>query len=177
MAEDEPTRRPSEVDVPFSVFLGPWPERVELEVEHLEQVDCGSYVREKVSYAVAEAQRVCAYVCIPKGAAGAMPAVFCHHQHAGDFSLGKTEVVGLGGDPDQAYARELAERGFITIAPDAIGFEERTAGASPTGSSLSLRHRARVHPRDACTCLRLPARPMWTPNDRSFHRLDPAAAS
>jgi dienelactone hydrolase len=39
--------------------------------------------------------------------------------------LGKSEVVGLTGDPDQAYAAELAMSGYITFAPDAIGFEER----------------------------------------------------
>jgi dienelactone hydrolase len=54
-----------------------------------------------------------------------MPAVFCHHQHNFEFNLGKSEVVGLAGNPDQAYAHELAERGFITFAPDAIAFEER----------------------------------------------------
>ncbi|HUG84834.1 MAG TPA: DUF3626 domain-containing protein [Euzebya sp.] len=41
------------------------------------------------------------------------------------MQLGKSEVVGLAGDADQAYARELAEQGFLTITPDAIGFEER----------------------------------------------------
>jgi Prolyl oligopeptidase family len=41
------------------------------------------------------------------------------------FDLGKSEVCGLRGDPDQAYAAELAQRGFISIAPDAIGFEDR----------------------------------------------------
>jgi dienelactone hydrolase len=34
-------------------------------------------------------------------------------------------VCGLRGDPDQAYAAELAQRGFVTISPDAIGFEDR----------------------------------------------------
>jgi dienelactone hydrolase len=64
-------------------------------------------------------------LCIPDGATRRVPVIFCHHQHAGRFDLGKSEVVGLRGDPDQAYAAELAKRGYLTIAPDAIGFEDR----------------------------------------------------
>lgn len=105
-------------------LVGPARNRVPLDVEVLEHVDCGSYVREKISYAVADGERVPAYLCQPK-APGPRPAVFCHHQHAGRFHLGKSEVVGLRGDPDLAYAHELAERGYVAIAPDAIGFEER----------------------------------------------------
>ncbi|MCA2212055.1 alpha/beta hydrolase family protein [Jidongwangia harbinensis] len=116
-----------------ATFLGPAPARVELDAELLERVDCGRYVREKVRYSTAPGERVTAYVCLPKAADRPLPAVFCHHQHAGRFDLGKSEVVGLGGDPDQAYAHELAERGFVTIAPDAVGFEERNW--SPDGAS------------------------------------------
>jgi len=106
-------------------LLGPAPPKTDLAVERLERVDCGRYVREKIRYSVGPDERVSAYVCIPHDLAGPAPAVFCHHQHASRFDLGKSEVVGLAGDPDQAYAHELAERGFVTIAPDAIGFEER----------------------------------------------------
>ena len=31
---------------------------------------------------------------------------------AGQFDPGKSEVVGLAGNPDQAYGAELAERGY-----------------------------------------------------------------
>ena len=106
-------------------FLGPSPTKVDQAVEYLERVDCGRYVREKIRYSVGPDEFVSAFVCVPHNLTGRAPAVFCHHQHGSRFDLGKSEVVGLTGDPDQAYAHELAERGFVTIAPDAIGFEER----------------------------------------------------
>jgi len=109
-------------------LLGPFPLKTELNATVLEQEDCGSYIREKVEYSSEDGDRVRAYVCLPKDLQTPAPAIFCHHQHHGDFELGKSEVVGLVGDPDQAYAKELAERGYITFAPDAIAFEERRGG-------------------------------------------------
>jgi len=114
-------------------LLGPFPEVTNLNGKTIEQVDCGSYIREKISYGVETGERVTAYVCIPKGLTFATPAIFYHHQHHGQFDIGKSEVVGLTGDPDQAYASELAEKGYITFSPDAIAFEERnwaTPGSS-----------------------------------------------
>lgn len=114
-------------------LLGPFPKTTELHSQVIEKVDCGSYIREKVSYEVEPGERVTAYICTPKNLTAKAPAIFCHHQHHGQFDIGKSEVVGLMGDPDQAYASELAEKGYITFAPDAIAFEERN-WASP-GSS------------------------------------------
>ncbi|HMS25281.1 MAG TPA: dienelactone hydrolase family protein [Acidimicrobiia bacterium] len=109
----------------FLDLVGPMPNKTDLNTEVLESVDCGSYTREKVEYSVELNDRVRAYVCIPKNIDEGVPAIFCHHQHNGEFDWGKSEVVGLVGDPEQAYAVELAERGYITLAPDAIAFEER----------------------------------------------------
>jgi dienelactone hydrolase len=89
-----------------------------------DQAACDGYVRRRVSYDVPSG-RASAYICVPDDLTAPAPLVFCHHQHAGEFDLGKSEVCGLRGDPDQAYAAELAQRGFVTIAPDAIGFEDR----------------------------------------------------
>lgn len=116
----------------LSVFLGPATEPVPLDVEVLESVALDGYVREKVAYSTAPGVRVSAYVCRPT-IVGPVSAVFCHHQHAANFSLGKSESVGLDGDPNLAYAAELAAEGFVTIAPDAIGFEERNW--SPDGAA------------------------------------------
>lgn len=109
-------------------LIGPFPDKVPLEPETVESEDCGSYIREKVEYNVETDEPINAYLLIPKGIGEPRAAIFCHHQHAGNHALGKSEVVGLDGDPDQAYAHELAERGFVTFAPDAIAFEERNWG-------------------------------------------------
>jgi dienelactone hydrolase len=109
-------------------LLGPFPEKSELNPVVIEQIDCGKYVREKVEYNTEANDRISAYVCVPKNLVNKAPAIFCHHQHNGEYLLGKSEVVGRAGNPDQAYAAELAERGYITLAPDAIAFEERNWG-------------------------------------------------
>jgi dienelactone hydrolase len=90
----------------------------------VERVDLGDVIREKVTYAVEAGERVPAYVFLPKEA-GRHPAVLCHHQHAGEFEVGKLGPAGLGSTEDQHYALELARRGYVTIAPDALAFGER----------------------------------------------------
>ena len=106
-------------------LLGILPEKVSPDVAVLDEVDCGSYWRKTIEYTVELDERIRAFLCVPKGHAGQVPAVYCFHQHGGNRLLGKSELVGLSGDQDQAYASELAERGFVTLAPDAICFEER----------------------------------------------------
>ncbi|MGO4584543.1 alpha/beta hydrolase family protein [Arthrobacter sp. 2RAF6] len=51
------------------------------------------------------------------------------HQHAGSYALGKSELAGLEGDPQLAFAVELAESGVPTLVPDLLGFEERQRDA------------------------------------------------
>lgn len=106
-------------------IIGPLPCRVDLNSKIIESIDCGSYIRQKVEYSSEANDRTRAYILIPKKLKSTAPVIFCHHQHDGNFALGKSEVVGLAGDPDQSYAAELAQRGYITFAPDAIAFEER----------------------------------------------------
>lgn len=53
------------------------------------------------------------------------PAVLAHHQHNGEYHLGKSEPAGIAGDPNMHYARQLAKEGYVVAAWDALGFEER----------------------------------------------------
>ena len=114
-------------------LLGPLPAKADPDLAWLAAVDCGVYVRHKVSYAAEPGERIEAYLCVPSAGQVPFPAVYCAHQHAGERLLGKSEVVGLAGAPDQAYAHELAERGYVTLAPDAICFESRARVADPVG--------------------------------------------
>ena len=105
-------------------LLGPVATAGPLDAEVHDEVACDGYVRRLVSYNV-PAGRASAFVCVPDGLTQPAPVVFCHHQHAGEFDLGKSEVCGLRGDPDQAYAAELAQRGFTSLpeaSPDRVGF-------------------------------------------------------
>jgi len=52
---------------------------------------------------------------------GKRPAMLCLHQ---TIEIGKGEPAGLGGSADLHYARELAERGYVTLAPDYPNFGE-----------------------------------------------------
>tara|TARA_A100001015_G_C14992688_1_gene714745 strand:+ start:1087 stop:1980 length:894 start_codon:yes stop_codon:yes gene_type:complete len=84
-----------------------------------------NYIQETVSYNVEKNERVNSLLLIPKELKGKTPLIICHHQHAGKYNNAKSEIVGLKGNKNLAYAKELSQKGFITFAPDAISFEER----------------------------------------------------
>lgn len=91
--------------------------RCDLEMQTHEEADCGSYVRRLISYQSSPGGRVPAYLCVPKAAlqGAAAPAVLCLHPT--ENVIGHQVVVGLGGKANRQYAAELAERGFVTLAP------------------------------------------------------------
>lgn len=84
-------------------------------------------LRRNLTYQSDAGDRVPCYIMIPldDGAAGSqprpLPAILCLQQTT---SFGKDEPAGIQGDPNLKYALELAERGFVTIAPDYPSFGE-----------------------------------------------------
>jgi len=95
--------------------------RVPLDVKVEEEADTPKFVRKKISYAVESGDRVPAYLLIPKGIKGKAPAMLCLHQ---TNNFGKGEPAGLDGNPNLFYAKELAERGYVCLAPDYPRFGE-----------------------------------------------------
>src|SRR5712671_162388 len=96
-----------------------------LAAERVERADLGDVVREKVTYEVEPGERVPAFILLPKAASTRRPAILCHHQHGGEFPVGKDGPAGLGSDSSQHYALELARRGYVTLVFDALCFNER----------------------------------------------------
>lgn len=76
-------------------------------------------VRKKVSFSVEAGDRVTGYLLMPRNLRGKAPAVLCLHQTT---AIGSGEPAGVGGLKNLHYARELAERGYITLAPDYPNF-------------------------------------------------------
>ena len=73
------------------------------------------FTRRKITFASGDGDFVPAYLFVPKDRHGRGRAALCLHQ---TVSIGKDEPAGLGGKPNLHYALELAERGFVTLAPD-----------------------------------------------------------
>jgi dienelactone hydrolase len=118
----------------------PGPElRVPLDVKVISEEKAEKYVRQKITYIPEPGDRVPAYLLIPAELKGKAPAMLCLHQTTG---IGKGEPAGLGGLRNLHYAHELAERGYVCLAPDYPSFGDykydfKAAGRSGTPSYMS----------------------------------------
>lgn len=104
----------------------PGPERLApLDWKVLAEFPEEGYVRKKIEFQAEPGDRVPAWLLIPdapkEGEAPKRPAMLALHQ---TVAIGKDEPAGLGGKPDLWYARELAQRGYVVIAPDYPNFGE-----------------------------------------------------
>lgn len=96
--------------------------RVPLDVRVLEESREGDIVRRKISLQSDPFDRVTAWLLLPAAAGKEKrPAMLCLHQTSRE---GKNEPVGLTGRPSMHVGRELAERGYVVLAPDYPTFGE-----------------------------------------------------
>lgn len=101
--------------------MGPLPEpdrKVLLDVKVIEEIKTEKYTRRKLTFAVEKGDRLPAYLFVPTGATGKLPAVLCLHPTHKE--LGKGVAAGLGPKEDRAYAVHLVEQGYVTLAPDYV---------------------------------------------------------
>lgn len=117
---DQWEARRREILSAFQEVAGPLPgpeKRCPLDVKVEGEADAGTYVRRLITYASEPGDRTPAWLLIPKSALAGTPAPAVLCLHPTENRIGHDVVVGLGGLPNRAYAAELAERGYVTIAP------------------------------------------------------------
>ncbi len=118
-------RRCDHIRTHLERVMGPLPsavDRVPLNVETLSEERVGTVLHRKVRYQSDGFDKVTAWLLIPDPAREKkLPAMLCLHQTT---NIGKDEPVGRGGSPNLHYAKELAERGYVTLSPDYPSFGE-----------------------------------------------------
>jgi pimeloyl-ACP methyl ester carboxylesterase len=127
----------------MELVMGPLPDdkrRVPLEIEIVSEETTDKYIRRKVRFTPEPDDRVPAWILIPRQItqSAPAPAMLCLHQ---TNNVGKDEPVGLGGLQALRYAHELAELGYVCIAPDYPSFGEyrydfKTQGAHYASGSM-----------------------------------------
>ena len=114
-------KRRAEILRAMQEVMGPLPgkaKRCPLDLKIEQEVDCGSYVRRFITYASEPGSRVPAYLLIPKAALAGrkrFPAVLTLHPT--DMEYGHRVVVEKLRENYRAYAHDLAQRGFVVLAP------------------------------------------------------------
>jgi dienelactone hydrolase len=114
-------KRRAEILRGMQEVMGPLPgrdKRCPLDPRIEQETDCGSYVRRFITYAAEPGSRVPAYLLIPKEGLRAkkkLPAVLALHPT--DMQYGHRVLVEELRPNYRAYGRDLAERGFVVLAP------------------------------------------------------------
>lgn len=115
-------RRREEILRGMHAIMGPLPgkeKRCPLEMKVIEEVDCGRFVRRSITYTSEPSCQVPAYLLIPKAvlAGNSIRASAALCLHPTDNIVGHGVVVGIGAGRYPAYANELANRGWVVLAP------------------------------------------------------------
>jgi dienelactone hydrolase len=115
---DEWPARKAAIVANLGRLLGPLPGRafrVPLDLKTIKEEHGEGYVQKTITYNVDPYDRVESYLLIPERREGKWPAILALHS---THPIGKDLAMGLDRAVSQPYARELAQRGYVVIAPD-----------------------------------------------------------
>ncbi|MDP5241163.1 dienelactone hydrolase family protein [Uliginosibacterium sp. 31-16] len=115
------------------------PDKTPFDAQVIDEVDRGTYVARKVVFNITADSRVSGLLLLPKGK-GPFPAAVFYHDHGSKFDIGKEKwIEPWGDDAKLASAKgwakkffterfpgdELAKRGYVVFASDALGWGDR----------------------------------------------------
>lgn len=115
------------------------PDETPFEAELIDEVDRGTYVARRIAFNLTADSRVSGLLLRPKGE-GPFPAAVMYHDHGSRFDIGKEKCIAPWGDAPRERAAaywarrffsgrypgdELAQRGYVVFATDALGWSER----------------------------------------------------
>ena len=131
-------------------LLGDLPRPVPLNAELTDRVETGAFISERLVFDSESTMSVPAYLLTPTARRRPGPAVLAVHGHgAGKAAITDLDARAGVARPD-AYARALAEAGYVVLAPDLRGFGERVdpavAGKDPCDANLVAAIAAGRHP-------------------------------
>jgi len=94
------------------------------DIQIIDSIKETSFIRYNILFTVASNETLPVYLYIPNqiGTPKKLPAMLVLHE---TDPLGRKAVDGQAGKPNRAHARELAERGYIVIAPDFPSFGDQ----------------------------------------------------
>jgi len=117
------------------------PDHTQFDAQVIDEVDRGTYLARKVTFNLSANSRVLGLLLVPKGQ-GPFPAAILYHDHGARFDIGKEKMIAPWGDPARQQAStawtqryfsgrhpgdELAKRGYVVFATDALGWGDRGA--------------------------------------------------
>ncbi len=117
----------------------------------IDEIDRGDFIAKRVAFNVTDESRVAAIVLVPKGE-GPFPGVLMLHDHGARFDIGKEKWVRPWYDEARLESakqwaekyftglfpgEELARRGYVVVATDALGWGDRAGNGYEAQQALA----------------------------------------
>ena len=127
------------------------PDNTPFNPQVIDEIDRGAYLARKVVFNLTADSRVLGLMLVPKGK-GPFPAALMLHDHGARFDIGKEKLIEPWGDAArlataQAWAKKyfsgrfpgdaLAQRGYVVLAVDALGWGDRGPLTSDAQQALA----------------------------------------